>query len=166
MDFGVNKMPIEVIRESTFVGTSFRDIYSGINGKGWRKSWNEFNHLKDIDQKYYCWNYYDVSVNKYGVKCGTSLRFWENKGWINEIDPYGWFHWYFRYWLGRRLQDDERQINWWEKNIARFRGKLVKIIKCAVSKFDDDSVSPETRQIVLYWGYELTEKDFLINSTN
>ena len=26
MDFGVNKMPIEVIRESTFVGTSFRDI--------------------------------------------------------------------------------------------------------------------------------------------
>ena len=36
-------------------------------------------------------DYYDVNVNKYGVKCGTSLRFWENKGWINEIDPYGWF---------------------------------------------------------------------------
>ena len=160
MDFGVNKMPIEVIRESTFVGTSFRGIYSGINGKWCRKSWNEFNQLKDIDQKYYCSNYYDVSVNKYGVKCGTSLRFWENKGWINEIDPYGWFHWYFRYWLGRRLQDDERQINWWKKIITRFRGKLVKIIKCAGSKFDDDSISPETRQIVLYWGYELTEKDF------
>ena len=28
---------------------------------------------------YYCSNYYDVSVNKYALKCGTSLRFWELK---------------------------------------------------------------------------------------
>ena len=38
-------------------------------------------------------------MNKYGVKCGTSLRFWENKGWINKTDPFDWFQWYFRYWL-------------------------------------------------------------------
>ena len=44
--------------------------------------------VEDIDQKYYCLKYYDVSVNKYGVKCGTSLRFWENNGSINPIDPY------------------------------------------------------------------------------
>ena len=49
----------------------------------------EFDQLKDIDQKYYCSDYYDVSVNKYGVKCRTSLRFWENKDKINEIDPCG-----------------------------------------------------------------------------
>ena len=49
------------------------------------------DQLKNIDPKYYCSDYYDVSVIKYDVKCGTSLRFWENKGWINEIDPYGWF---------------------------------------------------------------------------
>ena len=36
-------------------------------------------------------DYYDVNVNKYGVKCEASLKFWESKGWINEIDPYGWF---------------------------------------------------------------------------
>ena len=40
--------------------------------------------MKNIDQKYYCSSYYSVSVNKSGVKCGTSLRMWENKGWINE----------------------------------------------------------------------------------
>ena len=37
------------------------------------KSWKEFDELKNIDQKYYCSNHYDVNVNKYGVKCGTSL---------------------------------------------------------------------------------------------
>ena len=52
-----------------------------------------------------------MNVNKYGVKCGTSLRFWKNKRWINEIDPYGWFQWYFSYWLGRRSKDDKIQIN-------------------------------------------------------
>ena len=47
---------------------------------------------------------YDASLNKYGVKCGTSLRFWENKGWIHPIDSYEWFQWYIRYWLGRSLK--------------------------------------------------------------
>ena len=74
MDFGPKKKPIEIIKKGAFGGTYFKDIYSGINGKWYRKYWKEFDHLKDIDKKYYCSNY--VSVNKYGVKCGTSLRFW------------------------------------------------------------------------------------------
>ena len=96
MDFGPNKTPVEVIKESAFGGTYFRNIYSGVTGKWYKKSWKEFNQLKDSDQKYYCSSYYGVSVNKYGVKCRTLLRFLENKGWINEVDPYGWFQWYFR----------------------------------------------------------------------
>ena len=108
MDFGANKTPVEIIREGAFGGTYFRDIYYGINSKWYRKPWKEFDVLKDIDQKNYCSNYYDASVNKYGVKCGTSLRFWENKGWIHSVDPYGRFQLYFRYWLGRRYLDDER----------------------------------------------------------
>ena len=97
MDFGENKTPVEVIKEGAFGGTFFRDIYSGVNGKWYRKSWKEFYQLKDIDQKYYCLSYYDISINKCVLKCGTLLRSCENNGWINEIDPYGWFQCYFRY---------------------------------------------------------------------
>ena len=147
MDFGANKTPVEVTKESAFGGTFFRDIYSGVNEKWYRKSWKELVQLEDIDQKYYCLSYYDVSVNKYGVKSETSLRFWENNGWINPIDPYGWFQWYFRYWLDRRSSDDERQINRWKRTVSKFKGKLVQIIKEVNGKFDDYSVSPKIRQI-------------------
>ena len=95
------------------------------------------------------------------MRNGTSLRFWENERWINKIDPYGWFQWYFMYWLGRRSKDDERQINRWKKIVSRFRGKLVKMIRDAGNKFDDYSISPKIRQILLHWGYEITEEDFL-----
>ena len=71
-DFGANNTPVEVIKEGAFGGTYFRNIYSGVNGKWYRNSWKEFDQLKDIDQKYYCSDYYDVSV-----KCRTSLRLWE-----------------------------------------------------------------------------------------
>ena len=100
------------------------------------------------------------------VNCGTSLRFWENKGWINETDPYGWFQQHFRYLSGRKSSDDKRQISRWKKIENRFRGKLVKMIKDAGGKFDDYSISPKIRQMLLHWGYELTEKDFFINLTN
>ena len=106
MDFCRNKIPIEVIKEGAFGGTYFRVIYSSVNGKWYRKTWKEFDELKNVDRKYYCSNHYDVNVNKYGVKCGTSLRFWENNGLIHSIDPHGWFQWYFRYWLGRRSADN------------------------------------------------------------
>ena len=62
--------------------------------------------------------------------------------------------------------DDKRQINRWERIVRRFRGKLVKIIKDAGSKFNDYSISLKIRQILFQWGYELTEKDFFIDLTN
>ena len=51
-----------------------------------------------------------------------------------------------------------------EKIVSRFRGKLVKMI--AGNKFDDYSISPKIRQILLHWGYELTEKDVLNELSN
>ena len=67
---------------------------------------------------------------------------------------------------GQLALDDKRQINRWKGIVNRFRGKSVKMIKDTGSKFDDYSISPKIRKILLHWGYELTEKDFFINSTN
>ena len=75
MNFGTNKTPIEVIKEGSFGGTYFIDIYSNINDKWYKNSWKEFNPLKNIDPKYYSSNVYDTRINKYAIKCGTSLRF-------------------------------------------------------------------------------------------
>ena len=103
MNFSPNKTPIQVIEEGVFGVNHFRNIYSGINEKWYKNSWKEFVQSRNIDAKFYASDYYHVTVNKYGVKCGTSSRFWENKGWINKRDPYGWFQWYLRYWLGTKI---------------------------------------------------------------
>ena len=87
------------------------------------------------------------------------MGFSESKGWIDPIDPYGWFQWHFRYWLGRRSKDDQRQIKKWKGIVNRFKGILVKMIKDAGSKFDDYNISPKIGQILLHWGYELIESD-------
>ena len=88
MDFSPNKTPIEINKEVVFGGTYFWDTYSGVNEEWHKNSWKEFVHLKSIDSKYYTWDCYDVNVNKYGVKTGTSLRFWENKGWKKRLIKY------------------------------------------------------------------------------
>ena len=150
MDFKPNISPVEIIKKGTFSGTYFRDIYSTVNDKFYKNIWKKISNLKDIDKKYYCSDYYDARLNKYGVKCGTSLRFWESKGWINKIDPYGWFQWYFRYYLGRRSEDDQIQINRWKKIVSRFKGILVRLIK-------NSKDSTKIRQILLHWGYELAD---------
>ena len=166
MDFNPNKTPIEIIKEGAFGGTYFRDIYSGINEKWYKNSWKKFVQLKNIDAKFYASDYYDINVNKYGVKFGTSLRFREDKSWINEIDTYVWFQWYFRYCFRRRSKDDKRETSRWKKILSRFRGKLVKMIRGAGSIFDDYSISPKIKQILLHWGYDLAKKDFFNELAN
>ena len=50
-----------------------------------QNSWKEFGDLENIDKKCYASGFYDFSLNCYGVECGTSLRFWESKGWLRLI---------------------------------------------------------------------------------
>ena len=74
MDFGTNLTPIKVIKKGAFSGTYFRNIYSAVNGKWYKNSRKKFKDLKNIDKIYYASEFYDTSLNKYKVKCGTSLR--------------------------------------------------------------------------------------------
>ena len=53
MDFNTKKTPFEIINEGSFGGTYFKNIYSGINEKWYKKSWKEFDQLKNIDAKFY-----------------------------------------------------------------------------------------------------------------
>ena len=77
------------------------------------------------------------------------------------MDPYGSFQWYCRYYDGRSCGDDLRQIMRWN-NINIFKVLLIhKIVKSGCG-YNDFSFSAKFRQILLHWGYELTEYDFLI----
>ena len=50
MNFGTNKTPVEVIKEGSFGGTYFRNIYSIVNDKFYKNSWKEFKDLKNINK--------------------------------------------------------------------------------------------------------------------
>ena len=116
---------------------------------------------------------YDAEVNKYGVKCGQSIEEWEAAGWIDHgVDPRGWFQWYCRFYLGRRLDDgeDERQVGRWERCVGR-KGRwrrvlLKKYVREGVRECFDygdgdeggeggmGEVSPVVHQTCFQWGYE------------
>ena len=57
MKFNPNVVPVEIITEGALGGTYLRDVYSSVTGKWYKKSWKEFDQLKNIDQKFYCSDY-------------------------------------------------------------------------------------------------------------
>ncbi|CAM9665409.1 unnamed protein product [Phaeothamnion confervicola] len=167
-EFTPNLTPKEVLQAGSFGGTYFRPIKSGVTGESYKDAWKEFPEDwftgSDI-RKEVASPSYDKGVNKYGVKCGGSLEMWEEHGWITEADPYGWFQWYCRFYLGRRSSDDERQIDRALRCFGptgRWRIQLMNKIGRSTPKkrYDDVSISPVIRQVLQHWGYRLTEKDY------
>ena len=74
MDFGTNKTRTEVIKDGSFGGIYFRNIYSCVNDKFYKNSWKEFKELKNIDKKYYS-DYYDYAVI---IKMSVSINMVQN----------------------------------------------------------------------------------------
>ena len=59
----------------------------------------------------------------------------------------------------KKVSEDERQIKRRLGIVNKFKGILVRMIKDKGTKFDDFSVLPKIRQILLHWGYELVESE-------
>ena len=164
-EFRPNLTPKEVLNLGSFGGTYFRRIRSSVTNETYSGVYKEFpkDWFEKLDiKKQVTSAKYQTTVNRYKVKCGGDLHMWESSGWISNIDPYGWFQWYCRFYLGRRSTDDDRQI---KRALGvcgpkgRFRNQLIG--RCARNgkKFDDSSVSPVIRQALQHWGYQLTKKD-------
>lgn len=168
-DFRPNLTPAEIFQLGSFGGTYWREIYSTVTKKDYRnvhkkypKSW--WKGLTDDDLTL-PWEDYDKEINRYGVKVGTTLEFWEDKNWITKYHPYGWVQWYCDFYQGKRCPDDERQIDRWKKTAgpnSRFRKWLVKIIVEKKGKWNDDDISPKIQQTLLHWAYTLTKRDYNI----
>lgn len=87
--------------------------------------------------------------NYFKVRASQSLSEWRRQGWIHPDDPRGWFQWYARYYMGRRIaQEDARQIRRWKairRHVAQLRGACMP---------GDITCRPVQRQALLHWAYD------------
>lgn len=90
----------------------------------------------------------DPALNFFGVNASQPLSVWRAHGWIHADDPRGWFQWYCHYHMGRRCQDDTRQIRRW-RAAARHVAQLKK--HCAPGEL---RCRPRQRQALLHWAYD------------
>ena len=118
----------------------FGGSYFGLKINEFPKSW--FKNVKLSKD-------FDVSLNRFKIKAGLSREHWIEKGWIFREDPLGWFQWYCRFAMGRRLQHiDEIQIKRW-KNFTRH-------VKAIEKNCDSGDLTcrRRQRQAILQWAYD------------
>tara|TARA_B100000902_G_C27184178_1_gene850476 strand:- start:32 stop:670 length:639 start_codon:yes stop_codon:yes gene_type:complete len=168
-DFRPNLSPRQIFKLGSFGGTYWRPIESKFYNNTLKNKYKKYpaSWWKGIPEEHLTkpFEKYDVKINKYGKKVGTTLEFWEDKNWINKQDPYGWVQWYCEFYSGRRSKDDARQIKRWKQLTGpngRFRKWLVtQILKKGTKKdWNNYSISPAIRQTLQHWGYKLKKKDF------
>lgn len=170
--FNPNKSPSEVLREGSFGGSYFRPLYSRKLGVTVSDDHLELppSWVQGLDAAQYLTSpAYDPEANKFKVVCGQSIEQWEEKGWIShQHDVRGWFQWYCRFFMGRRCEDDARQVSRWKKCVGpagRWRRMLLKkYMTSGVREVWDDGadedapeVSPVMHQTCHHWAFEVTQ---------
>ncbi len=136
-EFKPNVTPKEMLAMGVFGGIYMRDCT-----KEFPKDWF-------TKAKFATGNKKDKHLNYFEVHASQSLAEWRRKKWIHEDDPRGWFQWYCRYYMGRRLpQEDAQQIKRW-KAIRRHLSQI-----SANCRVGDVHCRPRQRQAVLHWAYK------------
>jgi hypothetical protein len=135
-EFKPQLTPAQMLRLGVFCGKYMTDCR-----REFPPSW--FAHAKLARDKR------DCSLNFFGVDASQPLSEWKRKGWLHPQDPRGWFQWYCRYYMGRRLPDeDKRQIKRW-RAIRRHLRQIEK--HCEPG---DLTCRKRQRQALLHWAYD------------
>lgn len=139
-DFQPDLTPDEMLKLGVFGGVYMRDCRNEFPADWFQKA-------KLQEEGVYT---QDPRLNYFKINASQSLSVWRKKGWINEdVDPRGWFQWYCRYYMGRRLpEEDEKQIKRW-RAIARHVAQIKK--NC---RKEDKKCRPKQRQALLHWAYD------------
>ena len=134
-DFKPELSPKKMLELGVFGGS-----YFGSNIKEYPKTWFKKSKLSKN---------FDVRLNCFKVKSGLSRDHWIKKGWIFKEDPLGWFQWYCRFSMGRRIPHiDQIQIRRWKN----FKRHLMAIKKnCDEGDFN---CRKRQRQAILQWAYD------------
>ena len=135
-DFRPDLTPAEMLRLGVFGGKYLRDCR------------NEFPASWFKGAKLAAGDHAEKALNYFGVDASQPLSEWKQKGWLYPDDPRGWFQWYCRYYIGRRMEDDARQIRRWKA----FR-RHVQQVK-ANCDAGDPFCRPRQRQALLHWAYD------------
>ena len=136
-EFKPELTPKQMLKLGVFGGIYMRDCK-----KEFPKDW--FTHAKFAKVKKK-----DSNLNFFRINASQPLSVWKRKGWILHSDPRGWFQWYCRYYMGRRIEkEDEKQIKRW-KAIKRHIAQIKK--NCRKGDF---SCRRKQRQAVLHWAYD------------
>lgn len=138
-EFKPDLTPQEMLALGVFGGIYMRDCTDEFP-----KEW--FTHAKLAPQES---RTRDASLNLFNVNASQPLSVWKKKGWIYTDDPRGWFQWYCRYYMGRRIPDeDARQIKRW-KMMRRHMAQIEKHCRAG-----DVFCRPVQRQALLHWAYD------------
>ena len=137
-DFNPQLTPKEMLELGVFGGWYFKEKENMLE---YPKDWFESAKIS--------YDGFDTKLNCFNIKAGTSMEAWTKAGWITPEDPLGWFQWYCRYYMGRRIPElDKHQMKRYNNFGPRHQSAILK--NCA-GEFDK---RPRQRQSLLQWGYD------------